>query len=30
MPVWNHRHETIQNALKCFLDQTYMNAVGDH
>lgn len=26
MPVWNHRHETIQNALKCFLDQTYKNA----
>jgi len=26
MPVWNHRHETIQNALRCFLDQTYPNA----
>ena len=26
MPVWNHRHETIQNALRCFLDQTYKNA----
>lgn len=26
MPVWNHRHETTQNALRCFLDQTYKNA----
>jgi hypothetical protein len=23
MPVWNHRHETIENAMQCFLDQRY-------
>jgi len=26
MPVWNHRHETIENAVQCFLDQRYKNA----
>ena len=27
MPVWNHRTDTIQNAIQCFLDQTHKDAV---
>lgn len=26
MPVWNHRTETIENAIQCFLDQRYKDA----
>lgn len=26
MPVWNHRTDTIQNAVQCFLDRTYPEA----
>ena len=32
MPVYNHRHETTENALQCFLDQTHTNKymlIGD-
>lgn len=25
-PIWNHRHDTIQNAVQCFLDQTHREA----
>lgn len=27
MPVWNHRTDTISNAIQCFLDQTHKDAV---
>jgi hypothetical protein len=32
MPVFNHRHETTENSVQCFLDQTHSNAyllIGD-